>query len=261
MVNVVSKLCPCGKQTSFGEPGKKSTACAKCKTKEMVEINGLCPCGTHACFGMPGTTKTLACTNCKTEEMVDIRNKRCNANGKGIYCPQQGNRNYDGFCTHCFANLFPCHPKTVTIRTKSKELKVVSHLVANDKAWICDKPLFVDLNGGCCPSKRRIDLRKLIGNTMLCVEIDEGQHKDRIYVKEEKEGTRYNDLFMDFSGKYIFIRYNPDMYTDGSGKKKNPHFATRMAALEKELEAQLQRINEGKNSELLEIIHLFYDEE
>jgi len=55
----------------------------------------------------------------------------------------------------------------------------------------------------CCPSKRRIDLRKLFGNTSLCIEFDEDQHKR--YDKVD-EMSRYNELFMDFSGKYIFIR-------------------------------------------------------
>ena len=46
---------------------------------------------------------------------------------------------------------------------------------------------------------------------MLCIEVDENQHK---YYIKEKEIERYNDLFMDFSGKYIFIRYNPDKYIE-----------------------------------------------
>ena len=40
--------------------------------------------------------------------------------------------------------------------------------------------MYVDLDGGCCATKRRIDLRKLINNTMLCIEIDEEQHKHYI---------------------------------------------------------------------------------
>jgi len=36
-----------------------------------------------------------------------------------------------------------------------------------------DKSFDVDLEGGCCATKRRVDIRKLIGNTMLCIEVDE----------------------------------------------------------------------------------------
>lgn len=54
----------------------------------------------------------------------------------------------------------------------------------------------------------RIDFsRKFIGNTMLCKEVNENQYK---YYIKEKEIERYNDLFMEFSGKYIFTRCNPD---------------------------------------------------
>jgi hypothetical protein len=43
-----------------------------------------------------------------------------------------------------------------------------------------NKPFYVDLEGGCCETKRRMDLRMLINNTMLCVETDEHQHKKYI---------------------------------------------------------------------------------
>ena len=42
---------------------------------------------------------------------------------------------------------------------------------------------------------------------MLCKEVNENQYK---YYIKEKEIERYNDLFMEFSGKYIFTRSNPD---------------------------------------------------
>ena len=61
----------------------------------------------------------------------------------------------------------------------------------------------MDLEGGCCETKRRIDLRMLINNTILSIEVDEHQHKK--YIKYD-ENIRYENLFMDFSGKYIFIR-------------------------------------------------------
>ena len=128
-----------------------------------------------------------------------------------IGCQTSGNRKLNGFCTHCFVNIFPNDSRTLTIRKKSKEIQVVSHLLSKYDGFIYDKPFYVDLNDGCCETKRRIDLRKLIGYTlnMLCIEIDEDQHKS--YVKYNKN-IRYDDLFMDFAEKYIFIRYNPDKF-------------------------------------------------
>lgn len=117
-----------------------------------------------------------------------------------------------------------------------------------------NKPLYVDLEGGCCASKRRIDLRMLIGNTMFCIEVDENEHK--YYIKLDEE-ARYDDLFMDFSGKYVFIRYNPDPYKI-NGVKKNPQFSKRMAELKKMIDYHIERIENEENKDLLEIHHLYY---
>ena len=49
--------------------------------------------------------------------------------------------------------------------------------------FIHDVPLWT---GNCdCSHRRRIDFRKLIGNTLLCVEVDEFQHK-RYSEKDEE---------------------------------------------------------------------------
>ena len=92
---------------------------------------------------------------------------------------------------------------------------------------------------------------------MLCIEIDEHQHKS--YIKES-ETSRYDDLFMDYSGKYIFIRYNPDKFIDKYNISKNPFFETRTDVLEHAIEKHINRINNYENNELLELYHLFYDE-
>ena len=63
---------------------------------------------------------------------------------------------------------------------------------------------------------------------------------------------------MDFRGKYIFIRYNPDPYKD-AGNKRNPKFDTRMALLEQLISMLTRRINNELNAELVEIHHLCYD--
>ena len=93
---------------------------------------------------------------------------------------------------------------------------------------------------------------------MLCTEVDENQHKN--YIKQNEQ-NRYDDLFMDFSGKYIFLRYNPDKFIDEYGKSKNPMFDTRMEVLEKAIDKHIDRILNYENRELVEIHHLFYDED
>ena len=175
-----------------------------------------------------------------------------------IGCRTTGNRKLNGYCSHCFVNIFPEDPRALMVRKKSKELQVMTHIFSKYDGFKNDKPFYVDLEGGCCETKRRIDLRKLIGNTTLCIEVDENQHK---YYIKEKEIERYNDLFMDFSGKYIVIRYNPDKYIDKLGKSKNPMFETRMEILEKSINKHIKRIENGENHDLVEIHHLLYDED
>ena len=49
----------------------------------------------------------------------------------------------------------------------------------------------------------RVDLRRFINNTMLCLEVDENQHTYHI---KSDDNNRYDELFMAFNGKCIFIK-------------------------------------------------------
>jgi hypothetical protein len=73
------------------------------------------------------------------------------------------------------------------------------------------------------------------------------------------EETRYNDLFMAHSGKWIYIRFNPDKYIDKKGKRRNPTIATRLTMLKQEIKKQITRIENDENTELAERIYLYYD--
>lgn len=151
--------------------------------------------------------------------------------------------------------IFPIDPRTKNIRIASKELRMVEHVVTvhEDQNWIHNKPIYVDFHGGCCDTKRRCDLRTLIGNTMLVLECDEGQHKN--YADED---ARYDDLFMDFSGRYVFIRFNPDNYRIGGVLLKTP-WDERLKSLTYEIHKQIRRIVAGGNTSLVEVIHLYFD--
>ena len=91
---------------------------------------------------------------------------------------------------------------------------------------------------------------------MLCLEVDENQHT--YYIKSH-ENNRYDELFIDFSGKCVFIRYSPDRYIDKQ-KSKNPFFHNRMDALTLLIDKHIKRIENEENNDLVEIHHLFYDE-
>lgn len=189
-------------------------------------------------------------------------------------CGTRGNPRYDGYCTHCFANLFPNDHRTGSIRIKSKETTWVNAIlqtaVAAGHVWVWDRPLYVSYEGGCCDTKRRIDLWTLCGNLVVAVEIDERQHKS--YAKDQ-EAQRYNDLLMDFTGRYVFLRINPDPFRSG-GAMTDPAFEDRLALVEAKLAQILADAGDsaeagagaaaqaaaGDSPDLVTIHHMFYDE-
>ena len=181
--------------------------------------------------------------------MINITVKKC----IGPNCKTIGNRNYKGYCVFCFTHLFPNDPKTLQAYCKTKELTVRNFINNNYEGFQHDLPLFI---GGCdCSTRRRIDHRKLINNTMLCLETDEFQHSS--YDKQD-EIKRYNDLYLQFSAKFIFIRFNPDKYIENN-ITKNPMMAKRLITLKETIDNQIHRIINYENKDLFEIIHLFYN--
>ena len=165
-----------------------------------------------------------------------------------------GDSNYDGYCATCFKRLFPDDPRSIRVYSHSKEIQVrnaiTEHSILNPlfAGFVHDRPLYT---GNCdCTRRRRVDHRKLIGNTILAVETDEFAHRG---YDEKDEEIRYDDLYMIHSGKWIYIRFNPDttrtQYTD---------IEDRITVLLETIEQQIHRIEEGDNTDLVEIIKLYY---
>jgi hypothetical protein len=253
MTDVVSKKCHCTKaQPSYNFEGLKPEYCVSCKTNEMIDVkNKKCHCGkAQPNYNFEGLQPKY-CLSCKKNGMVDIVHDSCKAEN----CQTRGNKNYKGYCANCFQHLFPTDPLTFQIRSKTKEIAVRDFINSRFEGFQHDKPLWYNETACDCTTKRRIDHRKLINDTLLCIETDENQHKS--YSKED-EIARYNDLFMAFGGKFIFIRFNPDKYTE-NGKSRNPMLVNRLPVLETEINKQIKRIETNENSELLEVIELYYD--
>ena len=252
MINVTHKLCKCGKaQPSFNFEGIAPEYCSKCKKDGMIMISKrLCvECksqqATYNLFGL----KAKYCNQCRTPEMINIADK-C----KNETCISTGSMKYKYYCTFCYQHLFPDDELSKNIRNKTKEVYVRDYLDEEFDGFIHDVPLW---SGNCdCSHRRRIDFRKLIGNTLLCIEVDEFQHKK---YNEKDEEIRYDDLYMIHGGKFIFIRFNPDKFTNLNGTTKNPYMKLRMEILKNEIYKQIDRIINEKNTELLEIEYLFYD--
>ncbi len=177
----------------------------------------------------------------------------CIFHGGGKRCPncidwidsRSGSRKYDGYCATCFKVLFPDDERSKVIYRHTKEIRVRNEINSHFEGFIHDRPLYT---GNCdCTHRRRIDHRKLIGNTILAIETDEFAHNGYDPLDEE---IRYDDLYMIHSGKWIFIRFNPD------GGKVD--LEDKLEVLVGEIKEQLRRIENEENEALLDIIKLYY---
>ena len=251
MVDIKNKKCKCKKHIPlYGLIGdEKPMYCNQCKTDNMINIvHKRCMCDKIPVYGLIGDKKATHCFDCKTDNMINVVHKRC----KSIHCDTLSSKKYDDYCSHCFKNIFPNDPRTSLIRVKTKELLVKEYLNENHNGFIHDTTLETE---HCdCSHRRKIDFRMLINNTMLCIEVDEGQHSS--YAKDD---IRYDDLMMTFTGKFIFIRFNPDNYRI-NGVLKKTQIRTRLNKLSQEIVKQQSRIDNEENNDMLEIVKLYYTE-
>lgn len=258
MINV-KKVCNeinCCKYPIYNFEGKTPALyCFEHKKIGMINNNCL-KCHSEFCKKQPsynykGETSGIYCLSHKLENMIDVHHTKCKAEN----CETRANKSYKGYCSNCFQHLFPSDPLTFQIRSKTKEIAVRDFINSRFEGFQHDKPLWYNESACDCTTKRRIDHRKLINDTILCIETDENQHK---FYSKEDEISRYNDLFMAFGGKFIFIRFNPDKYKK-DGKSYNPMLVNRLPVLETEIKKQITRIETNENTELLEVIELYYD--
>lgn len=179
---------------------------------------------------------------------------KCVAHGGGNRCPncidwidsRGGSSAYDGYCATCFKRCFPNDSRSNVIYAHTKELIVRNLINQNFDGFIHDQPLYT---GNCnCTHRRRIDHRKLIGNTILAIETDEFGHRG--YDKRDEE-IRYDDVYMIHSGKWIFIRFNPDSNVSKIDIKD------KLNKLVETMNDCIERIRKEENNELIEIIKLY----
>ena len=195
-------------------------------------------------------------------EMIDIVSPKCrgliNYQGRGdLECPynHRCKAKYSNYCTKCFEENFPDDPRTSLIHKNSHERIIRNYLAKEFPEFIHNTSLWT--GQADCTCRRRIDFRWLIGNTLLCIEVDESQHK---YRNKQDELLRYDDLMMLHGGKFIFLRFNPDLYIDSHGKRKNPEIITRINDLKESILHSIERIRKEENIELVEVHNLFFDE-
>jgi hypothetical protein len=193
--------------------------------------------------------------------MVDVIHKTCNNEWCNIIV---SNNKYDGYCLHCFKNMFP-EDKRVQ-NNKTKEYSVVDFVKTNYSTydWVKDKTI----QGGL--SRRRPDLFLELNNQVVIIEIDENQHIDYDCSCENK---CMMELSQDVQHRpIVFIRFNPDDYTSGEKKitscwgankngicvvkkTKQTEWSDRLNALK----SQIDYWTQNNTEKTIEIIQLFYD--
>lgn len=154
-----------------------------------------------------------------------------------------GLKHFDGHCYRCFCEKFPMHEK---VKTKiRKELQVRAFIDRYFQDFVHDQPIHT---AHCdCNHRRRVDHRRVVGNTMLCIETDE--HAHRGYDPEDQQ-ARYHDVIMAWGGPLCFVRFNPD----GRG----PPIKERLQRLHVEIMRHIDRLERGENTSWLEVYHLYY---
>ena len=203
-------------------------------------------CVTH------GGGKRCSEPDCKASSQG--KTDKCITHGGGKRCPncidwidsRCGNDIYDGYCATCFKRVFPEDKRSKIIYSHTKEIRVRNEINKYFEGFIHDRPLYT---GNCdCTHRRRVDHRKLIGNTLLAIETDEYAHRS---YDETDEEIRYDDLYMIHSGKWIFIRFNPD---DNFSKVD---IDDKLDKLIETMHDCIDRIKNNENTELVEIIKLY----
>jgi hypothetical protein len=237
-------------------------ASARNKTDKCVAHGGGKRCIEQGCqaSAIGKTDKCVAhgggkrCIESECQASAIGKTDKCIAHGGGKRCPncinwidsRSGCIKYDGYCATCFKRIFPDDDRSKVIYAHTKEIMVRNAINTNFKGFIHDKPLYT---GDCdCTHRRRIDHRKLIDNTILAIETDEFGH--RRYDPKDEE-IRYDDLYMIHSGKWIFIRFNPD---DNISKVD---IDDKIDVLIDKIKECILRIQNDENSELLEIYKLY----
>jgi len=179
---------------------------------------------------------------------------KCVTHGGGKRCPncidwidsRSGNSAYDGYCVTCFKEMFPKDERSKVVHRRTKEIMVRNIINKNFDGFIHDRPLYT---GNCnCTHRRRIDHRKLIGNTILAIETDEFGHRGYDKIDEE---IRYDDVYMIHSGKWIFIRFNPDTNVS------KIDIQDKLDKLVETMNEYIYKIEQEENIELIEIIKLY----
>jgi hypothetical protein len=112
------------------------------------------------------------------------------------------------------------------------------------------------LDGGIC-SRRRPDFVIDGVYRRIVVEVDEHQHNRGRNYEPTCEVTRMWEIAQALGSPTIFIRFNPDAYKDGLGRRSNPALSERVEALISWIRTLRER--DPPIGVFLSTLYLYYD--
>ena len=280
MVDVKHKRCEqCDTRPSFNMPGlPKRRFCADHMAPGMVDVSRkLCvyaQCKDYAVYGIPGHVLSR-CREHKEVDMIQCSKSKCiTAKCKefaifGVYKP-----------THCEAHT--SEPEVNLVEKRCSDCGLLNVLdVATQKCASCQPGLFQNLrlakqkkierlfnsqrlkyestdrvvDGGAC-GKERPDFLFATATHFVIVEVDEYQHRSSDNVCEVR---RMFNLAQGLGMSTIFIRYNPDNFTDSTDVPGDITEAKRHKLLLKMLIQHLQPRTEVSEEWSVYATYLFYN--
>lgn len=242
MVNVKDAKCSCGTLATFGKELGRPTHCSKCMPPNQgyfdVRHKSCEECKNNRAEYGPLFSSKIHCLECRNAKFPgEIRNPKPRCSFKN--CENLATYGIKGFeipdrcylpmhaedrisfeeikCFQCGAldfmqkNMNLCHKCIIPLleerkkeRKKVKEMAIEELLRKNNVKWdLRDR----EWNG----TSYRPDFAFYRGNTVIFLEVDEDEHKNRKCFPEQK---RMYDICNIKSGKRaILIRYNPDKFT------------------------------------------------
>jgi len=174
----------------------------------------------------------------------------CRTHGGSALCvvckTRRLNSDFDMHCVEYFIEKYPEDPRSqCPIGYKRAEMCVREAIDTAFDGFIHNKPMRGE-------TKKRLDHRLLIGNTILAIETDESAHQ---YYCESNENARYDEFLANTSHKFIFIMFNCDANMENSSVKTD--FKHKLRVLLHTITTQISRIRHGRNIQRLEILKLF----
>ena len=191
-----------GVVTNLCQHGKRKARCKQCGGSEICEHNKY----KSSCKECGGTR---FCEHNKQKPYCKI----CGGSAlcKSVWCETYASKKYNGYCLHCCIQLCPDIKVSRNYKTKEKEVVDRIKEAFPNLTWITDKKI----QDGC--SSKRPDLLVDLGTHIVIMEVDENKHTNYDCSCENK---RLMELSQDVGHRpIVFIRFNPDSYIDGTGKK------------------------------------------